>query len=100
MLAKNVINPSKKGTLASNIFHIFYTDLHTSILFDSDLSQPVIWGNKNIVMTWVKKLDKLMEISSDSKVKIHSYITTPEGYRRTDTYYGPINTIGKYIKRI
>jgi hypothetical protein len=99
MIVKNVINPEKKGKLNGNIFHIFYPDLHTAIFFDNDLSNPVIFGNKNIVMTWVKKLDELMNVNPTHKVLIYSYIMSPQGYRRIDTYNGPIGTIGKYIRR-
>jgi len=100
MLSQNVLNLNKKNNIEGQIFHLFYPDLHTSIFFDQDLSEPIVFGNKNVVMGWVKKLDELMNVKDNYKVKIYSYITSPEGYRRTDTYYGPISTISKYIKRI
>jgi len=106
MLVANVVNSNKKGGLNASdgikgsVFHLFYPDLNTSVFFDKDLTEPIIFGSKSVVMTWVKRLDELMNIKPTSKVKIHSYITSPEGYRRTDTYFGPIETIGKYIKHI
>lgn len=99
MLSKNVLNPNKKGKLIGRVFHIFYPDLNTSMLFDSDLSEPIIYGSKNIVMTNVKKLDVLLDVKPEIKVMIFSYILTKDGYRRIDTYNGPISTIGKYIRR-
>jgi len=100
MLVANVVNPNRKDNIQGAVFHLFYPDLNTSIFFDKDLTEPIIFGSKNVVMTWVKRLDELMNVKPISKVKIYSYITSPEGYHRTDTYYGPIETIGKYIKRI
>lgn len=99
MLSKNVLNIEKKENIEGNVFHLFYPDINTSILFDQDLSIPIIWGSKNVVMANVKKLDELMKVKNTSKVKIYSYIMSPEGYRRIDTYYGPIESIGKYIRR-
>ena len=99
MLSQNVLNTEKKGRIQGRVFHIFYPDLNTSIFFDSDLSVPIMWGSKNVVMTNVKKLDELMDVQPDIKVRIYSYILGQDGYRRIDTYNGPIQTIGKYIKR-
>lgn len=100
MISKNVLNTEKKGNVVGFTFHLFYPDINTSILFDRDFTTPIIWGSKNIVMTWVKKLDELIQVSPDTKVRIHTYITDHNGYRRIDTYFGPIETIGKYIRRI
>ena len=99
MLPQNVLNPIKKGHVDGQVFHVFYPDLHTSILFDKTLSEPIIYGNKNIVMTWIKKLNELMNVPISTKVRIYSYILDNNGYRRIDTYNGPIETIGKYIRR-
>jgi len=99
MLSQNVLNPNKKGKLEGAVFHIFYPDLHTSIFFDRNLDEPIIFGNKNVVMIQVKNLDELMNVPKTTKVRIYSYIISPEGYRRFDTYNGPIETIGKYIRR-
>ena len=99
MLPQNVINSEKKGKISGNVFHIFYIDLNTAILFDHDLSVPIMWGSKSIVMTKVKNLDELMDVTPKTKVRIYSYILSADGYRRIDTYYGPIETIGKYIRR-
>ncbi len=100
MLTQNVVNPNKKGKIKGRIFHLFYPDSSTSILFDRNLSEPIIFGSKNVVMTnAVKKLDELMDVKPDTKVIVYSYILVKEGYRRTDTYNGPIETIGRDIKR-
>jgi len=100
MLPKNIINPEKKDKVEGTVFHLFYPDIHTSILFDKDLSVPIIYGNKNIVMTWIKKLDELIHVTEDTKIRIYSYILDGQsGYRRIDTYNGPISQVGKYIRR-
>ena len=99
MLAKNVVNPAKKGKLQGRVFHLFYPDLNTSILFDKDLSEPIIFGSKNVTMTTLKNIDKLMDVPVTTKIVIYSYILAQEGYRRIHTYNGPIENIGKYIIR-
>lgn len=101
MLAQNVVNPDKKGKIEGTVFHLFYPELSKSILFDKDFTVPIIWGSKNVVMTHLKNIDEIMggTTKPTSKVRIYSYILTPEGYRRIDTYNGPIETIGKYIRR-
>lgn len=99
MLAQNVVNPEKKGNIEGWVFHLFYPDLNTALLFDKDLTTPIIWGSKNVVMTQLKKMDELKGVKNTQKVRIYSYILSPEGYRRIDTYNGPIETIGKYIRR-
>ena len=100
MIPKNVVNPEKKGNIQGVVFHLFYSDLNTSILFDRDLSTPIIWGSKNVVMTNLKKLDELTNVERTAKVRIYTYIIDTNGYRRVDIYDGPIETIGKYIRRI
>lgn len=99
MVPQNVVNPEKKGKIEGSVFHLFYPDLNTSVLFDKDFTSPIIWGSKNVVMTTLKKLDEILGVKSITKVRIYSYILTQEGYRRIDTYNGPIETIGKYIRR-
>lgn len=99
MIPQNVVNVDKKGNIKGSVFHLFYPDLHTSLLFDRDMTAPIIWGSKSVVMTWVKKLDELMGVPKEQKVRIYSYILDMQGYRRIDIYNGPINTIGKYIRR-
>jgi L-ribulose-5-phosphate 3-epimerase UlaE len=100
MIPQNVVNIQKKGNIIGHTFHLFYPDINTCILFDRDFTTPIIWGSKNIVMTWVKKLNELMETKPETKVRIYSYIIDTSGYRRIDIYNGPIETIGKYIRRI
>lgn len=101
MIPENVINISKKNKIEGSTFHLFYIDLNKSILFDKNFTSPIIWGANSIVMTWVKKLDQLMNVDKTHKVKIYSYVyESSNGYRRIHTYHGPIETIGKYILKI
>lgn len=100
MLAQNVINPEKRDKVEGPVFHLFYIDLSTSVLFDHDLAVPIIWGSKNIVITHLKKIDEMMPLAKpETKVRIYSYILGQEGFRRIQTYNGPIETIGKYLIR-
>jgi hypothetical protein len=99
MIPQNVVNTEKKGNIEGRVFHLFYPNLSTAFLFDKDLKEPIIFGSKTIVMTWTKKLDELMEVPNTTNVRIYSYILGQDGYRRIDTYNGPIETIGKYIRR-
>jgi len=100
MLAQNVVNLNKKDKILGSVFHLFYPDLTNAILFDMDLTEPIIYGSKNVVMTTLKKIDTIMPVAdAATKVRIYSYILGYEGYRRIDTYNGPIGTIGKYIRR-
>jgi hypothetical protein len=99
MLSANVLNTEKKGKIEGYVFHLFYPDLNTACFFDKDLSSPIIFGSKNVVMTNVKKLDTIAGVDPETKVWIYSYIMSQDGYRRIDTYHGPISTIGKYIRR-
>lgn len=100
MVPKGVLNVGKKG-FTSRTFHLFYRDMNTSYLFDSDLADPIIWGNKAEVMRVLcRRIDELLKVPRTTKVKVCSYIIDEKGYRRIDTYEGPIETIAKYIKHI
>jgi hypothetical protein len=99
MLAQNVINSEKQGKIAGAVFHLFYMNLNTLVFFDKDLNIPIIWGGKTIVIGHVKKLDELMNVPKTTKVLIYSYILDTNGFRRIQTYNGPIETIGKYLIR-
>lgn len=99
MLAQNVINPEKRDKIEGRVFHLFYMDLNTSVLFDRDMAVPIIWGSKNIVMTHLKKMDEHMGVKPETTVRIYSYILGQEGFRRIQTYNGQISGIGKYIIR-
>jgi hypothetical protein len=102
MITERVLHKGEgHDPIEGRVFHIFYPDIHTSLFFDKNLSTPIIWGQKSIVMGWVKKLDELLNVPSTTRVRIYSYINDLQsGYRRVDTYNGPIETIGKYIIRI
>ena len=100
MLSQKVINSEKQGKIDGSVFHLFYMDLNTLVLFDRDLNIPIVWGGKTIVIGHVKKLNELMNVPVESKVRIYSYILDPSnGFRRIQTYNGPIETIGKYLIR-
>lgn len=99
MLAQNVINTEKRDKIHGRVFHLFYLDLNSAVLFDCDLAVPIMWGSKNIVITTLKKLDELINVKKETTVRIYSYILGQEGYRRIQTYNGPINTISKYLIR-
>ena len=99
MVSKNVINIEKKNSIRGNVFQLFYSDMNTSYLYDVDMSAPIIWGNKTVVMTTLKKIHELMNVDIKSNVIVFSYIMCNDGYRKIDIYKGEIQTIGKYIRR-
>lgn len=97
MLSQNVWNSEKK--LEGSVFHLFYLDLNTVVLFDKNMNIPCMWGSKTVVINSLKQIDKEMKVKDDYKVRIYSYILGTEGYKRIQTYNGPISTIGKYLIR-
>jgi hypothetical protein len=99
MIPQNVLNIEKKASIQGSVFHLFYPNLNTALLFDRDMVTPIIWGSKNIVMTNLKNIHELMGVDKTTKVRVYSYILSSEGYRKIDMYNGPIETIGKYIRR-
>ena len=99
MLSQNVLNTEKKGRIEGRVFHIFYPNLNEAVLFDSELFVPIIWGSKTIVIGALKGIDEKMNVKKESKVRIYSYVLGTEGFRRIQTYNGPIETIGKYLIR-
>lgn len=100
-LAPNVVNPNKKNKIIGNVFHLFYPDESTSILYDSLFVEPIIWGSKNVVMTHLKNIDDISDLlTPDSKVIVYSYVMTSDGYKRRQTYNGLVSGIGKYILRV
>ena len=99
MLAQNVFNPEKANKIQGAVFHLFYMDLNTIVWFDKDLSKPIMWGSKTIVIGALKKIDAELKVDPSYKVRIYSYILGTEGFKRIQTYNGPIETIGKYLIR-
>ena len=97
MLAQNVFNPEK--TIEGFVFHLFYMDLNTVTLFDRNLNVPIMWGSKTVVIGALKNIGEKMKVNPTTKVRIYSYILGTEGFRRIQTYNGPIETIGKYLIR-
>lgn len=99
MLAQNVINPEKISSIEGAVFHLFYEDLNTAVLYDKNMHTPIMWGSKTVVIGALKKIDEQMRVKPTTKVRIYSYILGTEGFRRIQTYNGPIETIGKYLIR-
>lgn len=98
MLPQNIINPEKK--IEGLVFHLFYKDLHTSILFDCNLDSPIIHGNKIVVMNKLKTIDKLLGVPDSTIIKIYSYLNDKSiGYRKFDIFSRPIKDIGRYMKK-
>lgn len=97
MLAQNVWNSEKK--LQGSVFHLFYMDLNHCVLFDKNLNIPCMWGSKTVVINSLKHIDEELKVKPDHKVRIYSYILGTEGFKRIQTYNGPIETIGKYLIR-
>lgn len=98
-LSINVVNPSKKGVLTSTVYHLWYdSDGITATLFDNDMSAPILYGNKMLVLSTLRKINTLMVIGSpDTIIYVFSYVNTDQGYKRVQTYHGPISTISKYV---
>jgi len=100
MLPQNVINPEKREKINGKTFHLFYMDLNTLVLFDKDLNVPIIWGNKSVCIGYLKKIDTEMNVPATTTVRIYSYIMDyTNGFRKIQTYNGPIESIGKYLIR-
>ena len=98
MLAQNVFNPEKtiEGSRVSSVLHGPVTPLHYLI---EDLSVPIMWGSKTIVINALKNIYKKMNVPQTAKVRVYSYILATEGFRRIQIYNGPIENIGKYFIR-
>jgi len=100
MLAQNVINPEKRDKIKGTVFHLFYKDLNTLVLFDRDLNIPIIYGGKTIVIGFLKKIDTMMNMPPTTTVRVYSYISdVANGFRKIQTFNGPIENIGKYLIR-
>jgi hypothetical protein len=99
MISKNVLNHEKKDSIIGNVFHLYYYSLSEAVLYDVDMVNPIIYGSKAIVLTNLKNIYKLMNVPITSNVVIVSYIQSIEGYKKIDLYKGPIEKIGKYIRR-
>ena len=100
MLPQNVLNPEKSDKINGHTFHLFYMDLNTLVLFDRDLNIPIMWGGKTLVIGFLKKIDTAMKVPATTKIRIYSYILdASNGFRKIQTYNGPIETIGKYLIR-
>jgi len=97
MLAQNVFNPEKE--IVGSVFHLFYMDLNTVTLFDRNLNIPIMWGSKTVVVNTLKNIYEKMKVKATMKVVVYSYILGTEGFRRIQTYNGPIDGIGKYLIR-
>ena len=99
MLPQNIINLEKRNKIIGKVFHLFYKDLNTIVLFDSDLNIPIAWGSKTVIIGILKKINEEMNTQVTTKVTVYSYILSSEGFRKIQTYNGPIENIGKYLIR-
>lgn len=99
MITKNILNHEKKDAIIGNVFHLYYYSMAEAVLYDVDMVNPIVWGNKSIVLTQLKNIYKIMNVPVTSQVVIISYILTSDGFKKIDLYKGPIETIGKYIRR-
>ena len=99
MLSQNVINPEKQGSIEGSVFHLYYMDLNTAVLFDRNLHVPIMWGSKTVVINALKHIDAEMRAKPDTKIRVYSYVLGQEGFRRIQTYNGPISGVGKYLIR-
>lgn len=100
MLPQNVINPEKRDKISGRVFHLFYKDLNTLVLFDSDLNVPIAWGSKTVIIGLLKKIDTMMNMPPTTTVRVYSYISdAANGFRKIQTFNGPIENIGKYLIR-
>ena len=100
MLSQNVINPEKRSSINGRVFHLFYKDLNTLVLFDSDLNIPIMFGGKTLVVGFLKKINKEMNVPDTTTVRVYSYILDQtNGFRKIQTFNGPISSIGKYLIR-
>ena len=100
MLPQNVINPEKRNRIVGHTFHLFYMDLNTLVLFDRELNIPIMFGGKTLVVGFLKKINDEMNVPDTTTVRIYSYILDQSnGFRKIQTYNGPISGIGKYLIR-
>ena len=100
MLAQNVLNSEKSGKISGKVFHLFYMDLNTLVLFDRDLNIPIMWGGKTLVIGFLKKIDVEMRVPATTQIRVYSYIMDAvNGFRKIQTYNGPIENLGKYLIR-
>ena len=100
MLAQNVLNSEKSGKINGKVFHLFYMDLNTLVLFDRDLNIPIMWGGKTLVIGFLKKIDVEMRVPATTQIRVYSYIMDAvNGFRKIQTYNGPIENLGKYLIR-
>lgn len=98
IIPKNVILPEKRDHITGNAFHVFYSNTTTAHLFDSDLSSPIIWGDKNVVrINALYKLDELTGNPPGAKVWVFTYIMTADGYRKKQTVHAAIQDVRKYL---
>jgi hypothetical protein len=99
IIPKNVVLPEKKDNIKGMVFHLFYPDLTTLIFFDSDLTMPICWGNKNVVKTnAVYKLDTITtHLTTTTKVWLFSYIMSEDGYRKKQTLHCNLGDIRKHL---
>lgn len=92
MLARNVLNPAKKGKLIGNQFHVFM-DQDQWVWYDSDLVERVAWGSKPLILKWVKQVIP-RELGEDADVFVNFYMRTEDhAWRNKLQYRGKARSI-------
>ena len=76
MLSQNVINSEKQGKIDGSVFHLFYMDLNTIVLFDRDLHVPIMWGSKTVVIGALSGIDTRRLSTGARRISVGSRSTT------------------------
>jgi hypothetical protein len=92
MIAQNALNPEKRGKIVGHTFHCFFLDVNTAVLYDKDMVTPIIWGNKTVVKSTIRKLPELME-SQTARVRVLYYILAPPEFKMRFKYDGLVTKI-------
>jgi len=92
MISQNAINPSKRGNIIGLTFHFFLLDANTAVLYDREMTNPIIWGNKTVVKSTVRKLPELIG-NTTAEVRVMFYTMRPPEFRMKFKYEGPITKI-------
>jgi hypothetical protein len=92
MIAQNALNPEKKGKIEGTTFHCFFLDVNTAVLYDRTMVSPLIWGNKTVVKSTIRKLPELLD-SQTARVRVLYYIPSPPEFKMRFKYDGLVTKI-------
>lgn len=87
MIVHNIIHPEKRGKIEGSIFHIFFLDTATAVMFDKLMDIPIIYGNKNIVKGVIRKFSEHLP-ESTTRVTLFFYKGNPIEYKMKMKYEG------------